>query len=145
MPNLLPTILVGSGMKFIRRRPDVFSAEQVVMQQIARYNISVADLYPRISLNGSIGFSAISFSNLGKERSLAWNLGPSISWAGLNFRRVRNQIAAEDAFTHSALHQYEQAVLTALEEIKTSMSFYTKSLERQKMLAFCRKMMITSN
>jgi len=134
LPDLPASVLVGNVEDLLRRRPDIMRAENELAQRIAQYNISVAELYPKISFNGAIGFSAIDFSNLGKNQSFTWNLAPQISWAAFNLGRVRQQIRQQDALTIKALNQYEKVVLQALEEIRTAMSNYTNELNRRELL-----------
>ncbi|WP_299246743.1 TolC family protein [uncultured Aquimarina sp.] len=134
IPSLPGTILAGNASDFLRRRPDIFKAEAILAQQIARYNISVADLYPKIAFGGGIGYSAIDIDNFGSKPSFNWNLTPTINWAAFNLGRVKKNIDQQDAFTLALVNQYEKTVLSALEEIKTTMNNYALELERQIML-----------
>ncbi|MEM1321772.1 MAG: efflux transporter outer membrane subunit [Bacteroidota bacterium] len=134
LPNLPSSVAVGSVKDLLRRRPDVRRVEAELQVQIAQYNLSVAELYPNIQFGGSIGFSAVDFSNFGSKESFTWSVIPSISWAAFNIGRVRRQIDQEDALTLAALSRYEQTVLEALEEIRTAMSNFTKELERRERL-----------
>src|SRR5699024_1342673 len=90
--------------------------------------------YPKISFNGSIGFSAVDFSNFGDKSSFTWSVLPRISWAAFNLGRVKQRINQNDAKTLAALNQYEKAVLQALEDIKTAMSNYSYELKRREIL-----------
>ncbi|WP_318345911.1 TolC family protein [Flagellimonas baculiformis] len=134
LPSLPETVALGDIREMLRRRPDVRRAEAALQVRIAAYNISVADLYPKIEFGGSVGFSAVDFANFGEKPSFTWTLMPSISWAAFNLGRVKQQIKRNDALTIAALNQYEKAVLQGLEEIKTSLGNYTKELERREIL-----------
>lgn len=134
LPSLPPTVALGNMEELLRRRPDVQRAEALLQQRVARYNISVANLYPKIQFGGSIGFSAMDFSNFGSKESFTWSIFPSFSWAAFDLGRVRKQIKAEDARTLAALNQYEKTVLESLEEIKTSLSDYSQQLKRREIL-----------
>lgn len=134
LPSLPETVALGNIREMLRRRPDVRRAEAALQVRIAAYNISVADLYPKIEFGGSVGFSAVDFANFGEKPSFTWTLMPSISWAAFNLGRVKQQIKRNDALTIAALNQYEKAVLQGLEEIKTSLGNYTKELERREIL-----------
>src|SRR5690606_23923795 len=105
-----------------------------LMEQIAQYNVSVAELYPSIQFGGSIGFSAVDFSNFGSSQSFTWSVFPSIRWSAFNLGRVKQQIKREDALALAAVSQYEKTVLEGLEEIKTSLSNYTNELKRREIL-----------
>lgn len=134
LPSLPQSIEIGDVQQLLRRRPDVRAAEAALQKQIAQYNISVADLYPRIQFGGSIGFSAVDFANFGNKESFTWSVMPSISWAAFNLGRVRQQIKKEDALTLAALNQYEKVILEGLEELKTALSNYAHLLKRREIL-----------
>ncbi len=134
LPSLPATVALGNIQEMLRRRPDVRRAEAALQVRIAAYNISVTELYPKIEFGGSVGFSAVDFANFGEKPSFTWSLVPSISWAAFNLGRVKQQINRNDALTLAAINQYEKAVLQGLEEIKTSLSNYTKELQRREIL-----------
>jgi len=134
LPSLPETVALGDVNELLRRRPDVRSAEAALQIQIAKYNISVADLYPKVQFGGSIGFSAVDFSNFAQKESFTWSIMPSITWAAFNLGRVKQQINQNDALTLAALNQYEKTVLKALEETKTALANYANELQRRENL-----------
>ena len=134
LPSLPASVALGNIKELLRRRPDVRRAEAQLQIQIAKYNLSVAELYPKIQFGGSIGFSAVDFANFGSKESFTWSIMPSISWAAFNLGRVKQQIDREDALTLAALNQYKKTVLMSLEEIKTALSNYTNELRRRDIL-----------
>ncbi|AYN67630.1 TolC family protein [Euzebyella marina] len=134
LPSLPATVALGDLREMLRRRPDIRQSEAALQTRIAAYNISVAELYPKIEFGGSVGFSAVDFANFGEKPSFTWSLVPSISWAAFNLGRVKQQINRNDALTIAAINQYEKSVLQGLEEIKTSLSNYTKELQRREIL-----------
>jgi len=134
LPSLPPSVALGSMQELLRRRPDVRQAEALLQERVAQYNISVANLYPRIQFGGSLGFSAIDFSNFGSKESFTWSIFPSIQWAAFDLGRVRKEIKRDDARALAALNQYEKTVLESLEEIKTSLNNYSQELRRREIL-----------
>lgn len=134
LPSLPASVTLGNVTELLRRRPDVRKAEAELQIQIANYNLSVAELYPKIQFGGSIGFSAVDFANFGSKESFTWSIMPNISWAAFNLGRVKQQIKREDALTLSTVNQYEKTVLQSLEEIKTALSNYSNELERRDIL-----------
>src|SRR5690606_15459817 len=111
LPSLPVSVALGNIEELLRRRPDVRRAAAELQVQIAKYNLSVAELYPKIQFGGSIGFSAIDFANFSSKESFTWSIMPNISWAALNLGRVKQQIKREDALTLATLNQYEKTVL----------------------------------
>lgn len=134
LPSLPSSVALGGMKELLSRRPDVRRAEAQLQAQIAKYNLSVAELYPKIQFGGSIGFSAVDFANIGSKESFTWSIMPSISWAAFNLGRVRQQIDKEDALTLAALNKYEKTILRSLEEIKTALSNFTHELQRRDIL-----------
>ena len=134
LPSLPSSVALGDVNELLRRRPDVRRAEAALQIQIARYNLSVAELYPKIQFGGSIGFSAVDFSNFGSKESFTWSVMPNISWAAFNLGRVKQQIKGNDALTFASLNQYEKTVLNGLEEIRTALSNYSNELQRKETL-----------
>jgi len=134
LPSLPNSVSLGDVSELLRRRPDIRRAEAELQIQIAQYNLSVAELYPKIQFGGSIGFSAVDFSNFGRKESFTWSMMPSISWAAFNLGRVKQQINKNDALTLAALNRYEKTVLQGLEELKTALSNYTNELQRRAIL-----------
>ncbi|HLT51345.1 MAG TPA: TolC family protein [Arenibacter sp.] len=134
LPSLPTSVALGDVKELLRRRPDVRRVETELQVQIAQYNLSVTELYPKIQFGGSIGFSAVDFANFGSKESFTWSVIPNISWAAFNLGRVKQQIKREDALTLATFNRYEKTVLMGLEEINTALSNYTNELRRREIL-----------
>src|SRR3546814_12435756 len=55
---------IGDGAALIRRRPDIREAERALAAATARVGIATADLYPSVSLGGSLGTTSRSVEGL---------------------------------------------------------------------------------
>jgi NodT family efflux transporter outer membrane factor (OMF) lipoprotein len=131
-PGPIPTapsqVAVGIPSDLLRRRPDVRQAELQAVAQNAQVGVATADLYPSISLGGSLGVVSISkdvggggASNLFNSDSISYNAGASFSWPVLNYGRIRNNIRVQDARLQQALVAYQQTVLQAAQEVDDAM------------------------
>ena len=136
-PVLDQAIPVGDGAALLARRPDVRAAEQRLAASTARIGVATADLYPHISLGGSVGASSASLSDLFTGGALRWLVGPLISWS-LNQDAVRARIAGSQADSRAALAQFDGTVLGALEETETALSTYQQELRRHAALVSAR-------
>jgi len=128
----LTTLAVDSPAALLQRRPDIRAAERELAAATARIGVAKADLFPRLTLSGFIGFVAGDADELGESTSRAWSLSPVLSWIGLersSFARVR----VAEARTDAALAAYELTVLRALEE--TENAFVTYGSHRQRLQA----------
>lgn len=127
-------IPIGDGAALLARRPDVRAAERRLAAATARIGVATADLYPRITLGGSIGQTSTGLGNLFGGGPLNWLLGPLLSW-NVNQGRARARIAGAEAETQAALATFDGVVLTALEETETALSNYKQAIERRGALA----------
>ena len=91
-PTLAQPIPVGDGRALLARRPDVRAAERRLAADTARIGVATADLYPRISLGGTIGTTAIGGGDILGGGPLRWVLGPLINWAFPNQEAIRARI-----------------------------------------------------
>ncbi|HUQ52834.1 MAG TPA: TolC family protein [Gammaproteobacteria bacterium] len=128
----LTTIAVDSPAALLQRRPDIRAAERELAAATARIGVAKADLFPRLTLSGFIGFVAGDADELGESTSRAWSLSPVLSWAGFERGTYSNVVVAE-ARTAAALATYELTVLRALEE--TENAFVTYGSHRQRLEA----------
>lgn len=135
--RLAQPIPVGDGSALLARRPDVHAAERRLAAATARIGVATADLYPRISLGGSIGSTGTGLSNLFGAGPLNWLLGPLINWT-VNPTKARARIAAAEADSQAALATFDGTVLTALEETETALSNYARALDRRTALQAAR-------
>lgn len=136
-PRLAAVIPVGDGAQLLRRRPDIRQAERVLAAATARIGVATADLYPRITL-GLSASSAGPATRFGRGDTLAWSLGPLISWTLPNTGVAQARIAQAEAGARGALARFDAAVLTALRETETALSAYAQQLDRHAALQAAR-------
>lgn len=133
IPAVARPIPVGEGAMLLRRRPDVRKAERVLAAATAGIGIAEADLYPKISLGGSVGTAASVGSALGSS-SFGLSLGPLVSWSFPNRKAVRARIDQADAEADAALADFDGSVLFALQQTETALSAYARATERLRAL-----------
>jgi outer membrane protein, multidrug efflux system len=131
----LATLPLGTPEQLLRRRPDLIAAERQLASANADIGVATADLFPRISLTGSIGFASARGSQLGKRDSQNYAYGAGLVWPILDFGRVRARIHANQAAAVQALAVYEQTVAVALEEIEDSLSQFTRTARQAGLMS----------
>ncbi|GHH49202.1 efflux transporter outer membrane subunit [[Pseudomonas] boreopolis] len=129
-PAYARALALGDSAQLLRQRPDVREAERRLAAATARVGVATADLFPRISLSGFVGFLSGDAASLTRSGSKAWSLTPSISWAAFDFGTVRARLRASKAQADGALAQYEQSVLLALEDTENAMTAYARQQSR---------------
>lgn len=127
-------VAVGTPEDLLRRRPDIRRAERAIAASTARIGVATADLFPRLTFNGTFGLQATSVPGLPQSGSAAYSFGPSLTWAVLDLGRVSARIRAADARAQADLNQYEQTVLLALEETENALMLVGRTRERRDAL-----------
>jgi len=135
LPVPVPGVPVGLPSDLVRRRPDIRRAERQLAAANARIGIATADLFPRFFLTGAAGLESINASDFVTLGSRFWSLGPSIRWPIFTAGRIRGNIRAANAREEQALSQYEQTVLTSLEEVENALVAFGKEQVRYHALS----------
>ena len=130
LPAIAKALNIGNRGDLLQRRPDIMSAERKLAAATARIGVAKADLFPRVSLSGFLGFTAGRGSQIGSAAANAWALGPRITWPAFDLGSVRARLRGADAEADGALASYEQQVLLALEESENAFSDYGKRQQR---------------
>jgi outer membrane protein, multidrug efflux system len=134
IPTMPAEVAVGVPADSLRRRPDVRRAERQLAAETARIGVATADLYPKLSLTGSIGIESLSAGSLIRADSYFYQLGPTLQWRIFDAGRIRQNIAVEDAVTEQKLLAYQSVVLTALQEVEDGMVAYAQEQVRRESL-----------
>lgn len=121
---------IGDVTTLLRHRPDVRVAERNLAAATARVGVATADLFPRVSFTGFIGFLTGNSVQLGTAGSRAWSVGPSIRWTALDFGSAQARLQVSKSEASSALVSYRQAVLLALEDFENACLNYGKQQAR---------------
>ena len=133
-------ILVGIPAELLRRRPDVRRAELVAARESADVGFREADLYPRFSLFGTIGFESsdaldADLDDLFDSRSFTFGAGPVLTWNIFNYGRIKNSVRVEDAQFQRSLVEYQNTVLRAAQEVEDAMVGFLRAQEQVGFLA----------
>ncbi len=133
-PELPALNSIGVPEQLLRRRPDIRIAERRLAGATARIGVATGDLFPKVTLLGSIGYAGPNFAAVGTDNAKFFSAGPSISWAAFDLGRVRARIGSARAQTDADLANYEGAVLSALEDTEGALIGYGRSQSRRDAL-----------
>lgn len=134
-PNLPALNSIGTPEVLLRRRPDVRVAERRLAGATARVGVAVGDLFPKVTLTGSVGRLAPTFADFSKADAQFFSVGPAITWAAFDLGRVRARISSARAETDAALASYQGAVLNALEDTEGALIGYGRAQLHRDALA----------
>jgi len=110
------TLPAGLDSGILLRRPDVVQAEYELRATNAEIGAARAELFPRVSLTGLLGFASSALTSLFSGGAFNYSVAPSISYpifrAGAGVANVEYTKAQRDA----ALATYEKSIQTAFQE-----------------------------
>ena len=133
-PRIATLLPVGDGAALLRRRPDVREAERHLAAETARIGVAEADLFPTISLAGSVTAAGTPNSNPFGHNNLSFGVGPLINWSFPNVLVARGEIIQAKGTAKAALASFDGTVLTALKETEQALATYNSELQRHASL-----------
>lgn len=124
MPALPAAVPVGVPSQLARRRPDVRKAEADLHAATANIGVSVAQLFPSISLTGQFGMRNTDASYLDNWSSHFYSIGPSVTVPIFQGGRLVSSVHLSRAQQANAALNYRQTVLTALQDVDNALVNY---------------------
>jgi NodT family efflux transporter outer membrane factor (OMF) lipoprotein len=115
---------VGDPAAMLRRRPDIRQAERQLQQYNAVIGQRTADLFPKVNLLGTIGYTAPALSQLLNSSSQTYAAAPLLQWTPFDFGRTRAKIVQARGAYEEAVANYRATVLSALQDAEASLSRY---------------------
>ena len=138
LPDYMEPVGVGVPGELLLRRPDVRSAERQMNAQAALLGASKRDWLPEFFLSGSFGYSSYDIKDMGKKGSMTWSIAPSMTWTLFNGGQRLNEDRLQRAQLDESINQFNNTVLTAVQEVDNAMSAYKNSI---KQIVACREML----
>lgn len=132
VPLVDQALLDDVPANLLLRRPDVRAAEWQVAAQSALIGVAETDLYPSLSLLGTIGWSASSLN--GSPETVSLGAGPSLTWNLFDHGRLRNNVRVQDARLQQLIEAYRDRVRQAAREADDAATGLSKALERERIL-----------
>ena len=135
LPSMPAQIAVGIPAETLRQRPDVRAAERTLAAETARVGVAEAARYPSFQLSGSIGLEALTLGGLGNRGAATSSLLAGITAPIFDAGRLRAQAELQDAVRERAQVAYEQAMLTALQDVENALVSLARSRDRTEALS----------
>lgn len=132
IPLVDRAVLQDVPADLLRRRPDIRAAELTVAAQSALIGVAKVDLYPSLSLLGSIVWSTSSLD--GAPDTLDLVGGPSLRWNIFDYGRITNNVRVQDARLQQLIEVYRDSVRQAAREADDAARGLSKALEREIIL-----------
>ncbi|WP_250475114.1 efflux transporter outer membrane subunit [Caballeronia sp. GAFFF1] len=132
IPLVDRAVLQDVPAELLLRRPDVRAAEYQMAAQSALIGVAKADLYPSVSLLGTLVWSASSLT--GSPNTLAVAAGPSVVWNVFDHGRITNNVRVQDARLQQLTVTYQNTVREAAREADDAATALLAALRRDSIL-----------
>lgn len=127
-------VVTGIPANAVRQRPDIRAAERQLAAQTARIGVAKAELFPKLSLTGSIGVESLKSSTLFNHGSDTWDFGPSVSWPIFHAGAIWKNVKVQDELQEQYRAAWENSVLSAVKEVRDALVDYAQEQERYNSL-----------
>ena len=120
LPDLEP-VPIGVPARLLDRRPDVKTAELALRSANERVGVSIAQLYPDLTLTGSYGANADEWRDIWESYSETYGLLMRLAQPIFKGGQIRAQIDAAKARYAELAANYAGTVLTAMREVEDAL------------------------
>jgi multidrug efflux system outer membrane protein len=132
IPTVINVTTVPANL--LVQRPDLVADERNLAAASADIGIAKADLYPSISLNGSIGYQKTVFNDFIFQTN-TWSFGPSINLPIFDGGQRKAQVKVAEANFLTALANYKQHVRDAVKEVEVALVNLNSASKRTELEA----------
>jgi outer membrane protein, multidrug efflux system len=138
----------GLPSQLLQRRPDIRSAEQLLIAQTERVGIAVAMQFPTLSLTGFLGIASPDISTLFEPDAFIGSVTGQLAGPLFRFGQNKRRVEAERAVAKQVGYQYEFTVLNAFAEVENSLAsirtFRNEFTARETQVAATEKSLVLS-
>jgi multidrug efflux system outer membrane protein len=118
MPTVIPA---GIPSDLLRRRPDIMESYYALQAASARVGIARSNRFPSISITGSGGVFGSTVKELFADGHWKWGATGGLAQPLFNFGSLRNREKMAIVAYKEAVEEFEQTILTALEEVESAL------------------------
>lgn len=130
LPDYIETVGIGLPANLLLRRPDIRSAERQINAQAASLGASKSDWWPQVFVKGSVGFASHDLDRIANHKSLTYEIAPAISWNFFQGGKLAQATRLAKAQLDETIRQFNQTVLTSVQEVDNAMSAYKNSVKQ---------------
>lgn len=112
----------GLPSELLERRPDIRSAEQLLVAQTERVGIAITLQFPSLSLTGFLGVASPDISNLFSSDAVVGSITGQLAGPIFRFQQNKRRVEAEKAQLKQVGYRYEKTVLNAFAEVENSLA-----------------------
>lgn len=131
LPELVP-VPIGMPASLLDRRPDVRSAELALAANTERIGVSIAEMYPDLTLTASGGFRSDTSSKIAAHEGEVYSAIIGLAMPIFTGGRLKAGVEAAKARTEQAAANYAGIILAALREVEDAL--VTEQMQGQRLV-----------
>lgn len=124
-----PEVPAGLPSSLIERRPDIRSAEQILIASNAQIGVAKAAYFPAISLTGMAGTESTQLSGLFGGGSSFYQFPLKIAQPLFAGGAIKSSVKVAEAVRQQSLIQYEQVIQQVFREVEDALVAHRKARE----------------
>jgi outer membrane protein, multidrug efflux system len=124
-----PEVPAGLPASLLERRPDIQTAEQLMIAANADIGQAKAAFYPQLAITGFYGYQSVALSDLFNNASRTWQFGPTITMPLFTGGRLRANLKISRAQYEESLATYQKTVQNAFREVSDGLIAYQRTRE----------------
>jgi NodT family efflux transporter outer membrane factor (OMF) lipoprotein len=130
------TLLTGVPAQLLSNRPDVRASELGLVVANARAGVAKANLYPALTITGSVGLNSFQAANwFALPNSLFYNLAAGLTQPVFLRRQLKTQVEVASIQRDAAQIQFQQRLSVAVNEVANAMVRVEKLQEQERVAA----------
>ena len=133
LPELGP-VPAGLPAQLLDRRPDVVAAEMRVAASNERIGVSIAQMYPDLTLTASGGYASDNFRLVTATENQVYSFVMNAAMPIFRGGQLKAGVRAAEAATQQAAANYSGVVLNAMREVEDALVKQQKLTERIEQL-----------
>lgn len=130
IPNYAAGIPIGVPSDLLSRRPDIMAARATLLAAEAQSDIAALNRLPSFSLTGEGGLLSTSLEDLITADARRGVISAALNWPIFAGGRLLAERDNADAVTVQFEAQYDQTVLTGLNDVETAFETYVSAKRR---------------
>lgn len=124
IPDIQDGDTVGMPLDMVRNRPDIHAAELQVAAATAEIGVAIAELYPRLTLPGSLSLSRSGIGTENIVNTIMGTLSLLLQVPLYDGGEQRAEVTAAEERAEQALLNYRETLLSALQDVEAALLNY---------------------
>lgn len=125
---------IGIPADLLRRRPDVRAAELSLISATAEIGVQTADLYPELTLDGSLALGATGYGTGPIVRTAMAAIGALIDATLYDGGARQADIDVAEQQAQQAFYGYQQTLLVAIQDVESAIYGYVGAVQQRDSL-----------